>query len=146
MRQDRERPSTGRGVVDRAPKGDLKLLAAWHDWLSAVEAEMAADDQREAERRHVRVLAIQKIIVETPAEGLAGIGLKLALATFLDGFDSGADGEPALSAYRDTARMLDRDFLAEAEAVIERSRDRNGSLNGRTPPRVPKRQAKRVNA
>jgi hypothetical protein len=122
------------------------LLAAWHDWLCAVEAEMTADDQREAERRHERVLAIQTVIVETPAEGLVGIGLKLALATFLDGFDSGVDGEPGLSAYQDTARMLDRDFLAEAEAIIQRSRDHNGSLNGRTPPRVPKRQVKRVNA
>ena len=50
-----------------------------------------------------------------PSEGLVGIGLKLALASFLDGFEDGINGEPAVSAYRDTVRMLDRDFLAEAD-------------------------------
>jgi hypothetical protein len=110
--------------------GDIELLASWREWLCALDAEMSADDEREAERRHVRVVAIQNAIVETPSEGVVGIGLKLALASFLDGFDGGIDGDPAVSAYLDTLRMLDRDFLAEAEAVIQRSRDNNRAQQG----------------
>ena len=56
-----------------------------------------------------------------------GIGVKLALANFLDGFDDG--GEPAVSAYL-VRSMLDRDFLAEAEAVVDRSKQ-GGSRNVR---------------
>jgi hypothetical protein len=82
---------------------------------------MSATNQRDQKRRHVRVEAIQNTITETPSEGIMGIGVKLALANFLDGFDEG--GEPAVSAYLDAVRMLDRDFLAEAEAVVERSKD-----------------------
>ena len=55
-----------------------------------------------------------------PRREFEGIGVKLALANFLDGFDDG--GESAVSAYLDTVRMLDRDFLAEAEAAVERSK------------------------
>lgn len=112
---------------------DVELLASWQEWLSALDAELSATDEREGERRHTRVEAIQHTITETPSEGLVGIGLKLALANFLDGFDNSIDGEPAVSAYLDTARMLDRDFLAEAEAVVERFKERE---DGMVEPRV----------
>jgi hypothetical protein len=65
---------------------------------------------------------LQRTIANTPSDGLVGIGVKLALASFLDSFADGADGEPARSAHLDTVRLLGRDFSAEAEAVIERSR------------------------
>jgi hypothetical protein len=103
------------------PDDDVELITSWREWLVALDAEMSATNEREEKRRHIRVEAIQHAIIETPSEGLVGIGVKLALANFLDGFDDG--GEPAVSAYLDTVRMLDRDFLAEAEAVVERSKD-----------------------
>jgi hypothetical protein len=103
---------------DNSRNSDVALLASWREWLTALEAEMSATNERDEKRRHVRVEAIQHSITETPSEGIEGIGVKLALANFLDGFDDG--GESAVSAYLDTVRMLDRDFLAEAEAVIER--------------------------
>jgi hypothetical protein len=109
-------------------QSDVELLKRWREWLKALDAEMCTRDQREAERRHKRVERIQHTIAKTPSQGLVGIGVKLALAAFLEGFDDGVDGEPARSAYHDTARLLDRDFLAEAEAIIERSREREVTL------------------
>jgi hypothetical protein len=105
-------------------RGDVELLRWWREWLKALDAEMSAADEREHGLRHNRVEVIQHTIARTPSQGLVGIGVKLALATFLDGFADNADGEPGRSAYLDTLRMLDRDFAAEAEAVLERSRER----------------------
>ena len=85
--------------------------------------------------------AIQHTITETPSEGIEGIGVKLALANFLDGFDDG--GESAVSAYLDTVRMLDRDFLAEAEAVVERSKESGSRVFARGCPAERSRQAER---
>lgn len=110
---------------DDSENSDVELLASWREWLSALDAEMSATNERDEKRRHIRVEAIQNTITETPSEGLVGIGVKLALANFLDGFDDG--GEPAVSAYLDTVRMLDRDFLAEAEAVVA---DQSGVVQG----------------
>ena len=108
-------------------QSDVELLNRWREWLKALDAEMCTRDQ-EVERRHKRVERIQHSIAEMPSQGLVGIGVKLALAAFLDGFDDSADGEPARSAYLDTVRLLDRDFLAEAEAIIECSREREVTL------------------
>ena len=109
-------------------KDDVELLRWWREWLKALHAEMAAADQGDEERRHKRVAMLERTIAKTPSEGLVGLGVKLALASFLDGFADGADGEPARSAYLDTVRLLGRDFSAEAEAVIERSREREVAL------------------
>jgi hypothetical protein len=109
-------------------QSDIELLKRWREWVKALHAEMSARDPAEVERRHRRVETIQHSIAKMPSQGLVGIGVKLALAAFLDGFNDGLDGEPARSAYLDTARLLDRDFLAEAEAIIERSREREVAL------------------
>ncbi len=109
-------------------KDDVELLRWWREWLHALDAEMAATDQGNEERRHKRVEMLQRTIATTPSEGLVGIGVKLALASFLDSFADGAEGEPARSAYLDTVRLLGRDFSAEAEAVVERSRAQEVAL------------------
>jgi len=109
-------------------KDDVELLRWWREWLHALDAEMAAVDQRDEERRHKRVEMLQRTIATTPSEGVIGLGIKLALASFIDSFADGADGEPARSAYRDTVRLLGRDFSAEAEAVVEGSREREVAL------------------
>ena len=109
-------------------RGDTELLTWWREWLKALDAEMSAIDEREEQRRHKRVELIQRSIAKTPSQGLVGIGIKLALANFLDGFDDDIDGEPAVSAYLDTRKMLGHDFLAEAEAVVGRVRQRESSV------------------
>lgn len=108
-------------------RDDAELLTWWREWLKALDAEMSAVDEREEQRRHKRVELIQRSIAKTPSQGLVGIGIKLALANFLDGFCDDAGGETAVSAYFDTRQMLGRDFLAEAEAIIERVRQRDRS-------------------
>ena len=75
-------------------KGDVELLRWWREWLDALHTEMAAADQRDEERRHKRVEMLERTIAKTPSEGLVGIGVKLALASFLDSFANGADGQP----------------------------------------------------
>ena len=109
-------------------KGDVELLRWWREWLDALHTEMAAADQRDEERRHKRVEMLQRTIANTPSEGLVGIGVKLALANFLDSFANGADGEPGRSAHLDAVRLLGRDFSAEAEAVVGGSREREVAL------------------
>jgi hypothetical protein len=113
--------------VKRIP-GDTELLTWWREWLKALDAEMSAIDEREEQRRHKRVELIQRSIAKTPSQGLVGIGIKLALANFLDGFDDDIDGETAMSAYLDTRKMLGHDFLAEAEAIIEHVRQRESAV------------------
>ncbi len=81
---------------------DVELLQWWREWLKALDAEMSAENEREHGLRHNRVEVIQRTIAQTPSQGLVGIGVKLALASFLDGFAGGADGEPGRSAYLDT--------------------------------------------
>jgi hypothetical protein len=105
-------------------RDDAELLTWWREWLKALDAEMSSLDEREEQRRHKRVELIQRSIAKTPSQGLVGIGIKLALANFLDGFTDDSSGESAVSAYLDTRKMLGRDFLAEAEAVMEHSRAR----------------------
>jgi hypothetical protein len=39
-----------------------------------------------------------------------------------------AAGEPAMSAYLDTRKMLGHNFLAEAEAIIERARQTESAV------------------
>ena len=109
-------------------RGDTELLTWWREWLKALDAEMSAVDEREEKRLHKRVELIQRSIAKTPSQGLVGIGIKLALANFLDGFDDDIDGEPAVSAYLDTRKMLGHDFLAEAEAIIKHVRQRESAV------------------
>ena len=109
-------------------QSDAILLKRWREWLKALDAEMCATDQPEADRRHLRVELIQHTIALTPSQGLVGIGLKLALAVFLDGFVDDQEGDLARSAYLDTVSLLGRDFLAEAEDIVERAREREAAL------------------
>jgi hypothetical protein len=102
-------------------KSDGELLTWWREWLKALDAEMSADDVREAERRHERVEVIQRTIAHTPAEGLLGVAIKLALTSYLEGFADSSDGDIGRSAYLDTLKIVDRDFLAEAEAVLKQA-------------------------
>jgi|SRR5262245_10041574 len=113
----------------RKTNSDTVLMTWWREWLKAFDAEMSARDEREEQRRHKQVELIQRTIARTPSQGLVGIGIKLALANFLDGFTDDVAGEPAVSAYVDTLKLVNRDFLAEAEAVVERSRAREGALS-----------------
>ena len=47
-------------------KDDVELLRWWREWLHALDAEMAATDQGDEERRHKRVEMLQRTIANTP--------------------------------------------------------------------------------
>src|SRR5262245_12377015 len=119
-------PMTGKSL--KKIRSDAELLTWWHECLKALNAEMSAMDEREENRRHKRVEMIQRTIARTPSEGLLGIGIKLALANFLDGFTDDVAGEPAMWAYLDTRKLIGHDFLAEAEAIIEGVRQRESAV------------------
>ena len=50
-------------------KDDAELLRWWREWLHALDAQMAAADQGDEERRHKRVEMLQRTIAKTPSEG-----------------------------------------------------------------------------
>ena len=63
-RARRVRPGRGRRTwmevpmtskSDNSRSSDVALLASWREWLSALEAEMSATNERDEKRRHVRV-------------------------------------------------------------------------------------------
>lgn len=99
---------------------DVELIASWREWLTALEAEMSATNARDEKRRHIRVEAYSEHHHQNTVGGTGRHWHQACARRFLDGFDDG--GELAVSAYLDTVRMLDRDFLAEAEAVVDRSK------------------------
>ena len=43
-------------------KDDVELLRWWREWLHALDAEMAAADQRDEERRHKRVAMLSVLL------------------------------------------------------------------------------------
>ena len=43
------------GKSDNSRSSDVALLASWREWLSALEAEMSATNERDEKHRHVRV-------------------------------------------------------------------------------------------
>jgi hypothetical protein len=65
---------------------------------------------------HDHLRAIEEQIASTPAEGLTGIGVQLALWEFINNHDDVA-AEQAVAAYDAVVRLTGRDFAAEAEAI-----------------------------
>ena len=51
---------------DDSENSDVELLASWREWLSALDAEMSATNERDEKRSHIRVEAIQNTTTETP--------------------------------------------------------------------------------
>jgi hypothetical protein len=64
---------------------------------------------------------MEDLIAETPSDDIEGVGIKLALYVYISGIDpETADSavEQVLSAYRDCARVLGRDLLAEVKGLM----------------------------
>ena len=75
-------------------------------------------------RAHARVTSMEDLIVETPADDIEGVGIKLALYIYMSGVDpETADSavEQVLSAYKDCVRVLGRDLLAEVKNLMPAS-------------------------
>lgn len=107
-----------------ATEPDAKLLVLWSEWLEATAAELASRSESDAERADDAVRRLEKMIAETPANGLDGLAIKLGLAMFLGESDQpDISDEQVISAYADLVRLTGRDPLAEARAITEESND-----------------------
>jgi hypothetical protein len=102
-----------------AATGDAVLLELFECWKVAAGGEAAAKSEHARNRAHARLRQLEERIRETPAQGLTGIAVKLALRRFITEH-SGAETDQSEAAYRDLCRLIGRDFAAEAAAVIER--------------------------
>jgi hypothetical protein len=92
--------------------GDEELTALFQEWLTAFEKTQSASGDEEA----VAALALSRIesrIATTPAEGLRGLVVKLALDRFLR-----TPSEQADSAYADLVRLTGHDPVTEILAKL----------------------------
>ncbi|MGC2408685.1 MAG: hypothetical protein WA441_01370 [Methyloceanibacter sp.] len=99
---------------------DDELLTLWDEWKVSLEAELAATDDAESDRRHKRVSRLHEAIRATPARDLEGVAIKLALALWYYGDDvDDIITEQLRAAYVDASRITGRDYLAEINAILE---------------------------
>jgi hypothetical protein len=91
----------------------------FEEWLSRFEAEQAASANG-AIWREDALREIEAEIAATPAEGLKGLSIKLALHCFLLNHADTASSQ-AESAYRDLVRLTGNDPLVEINARFKKS-------------------------
>ena len=94
---------------------DARLLALWDRWKRSFADEAVCETEDVA----ARTRAIEQTIAKTPAEGLDGVAIKLALWGFINWHDDAAALQ-ADSALRDMTRFTNRDYRAEAQAITKR--------------------------
>jgi hypothetical protein len=98
---------------------DDVISALFEEWLSRFEAEQAASANG-AMWKEDMLREIEARIASTPADGLKGLGIKLALHCFLQNHGD-AESSQAHSAYRDLVRLTSNDPLAEINARFKKS-------------------------
>jgi hypothetical protein len=96
-------------------------LRAFDRWKGALIDQDKQTTKAARHRAHARVTSMEDLIAETPANDIEGVGIKLALYVYMSGVDpEKADSavEQVLSAYKDCARVLGRDLLAEVKGLM----------------------------
>ena len=96
---------------------DDVISALFEEWLSRFEAEQTASANA-AMWREDALREIEARLAATLADGLKGLGIKLALHCFLQ--DHGESSQ-ANSAYRDLVRLTGNDPLVEINARFKKS-------------------------
>src|SRR5262249_15859651 len=97
------------------------LRDAFERWKGALVDQDKQTTKAARHRAHARVTSMEDLIAETPSDDIEGIGIKLALYVYISGMDPGRTGsgvEEVLSGYRDCARVLGRDLLAEVKGLM----------------------------
>jgi hypothetical protein len=98
---------------------DEKISDLFQEWLSIFETDQLASDD-EVRWREDALREIESRLKATPADGLKGLAIKLALHCFLH--DHGdANSSHADSAYRDIVRLTGNDPLVEINARFKKS-------------------------
>ena len=98
---------------------DKRLSDLFQEWLSLFEANQLASDD-EVRWREDALREIESRLAATPADGLKGLTIKLALHCFLQNYGD-TDSSQADSAYRDLVRLTGNDPLVEINARFKRS-------------------------
>ena len=97
---------------------------AFDRWKGALLDQAKQTTRAARHRAHARVTSMEDLIVETPADDIEGVGIKLAVYVYISGVDpETADSavEQVLSAYKDCVRVLGRDLLAEVKSLMPAS-------------------------
>ena len=97
------------------------LRDAFERWKGAIVDQDRQTTKAARHRAHARLTSMEDLIAETPSDDIEGVGIKLALYVYISGIDpETADSavDQVLSAYRDCARVLGRDLLAEVKGLM----------------------------
>jgi hypothetical protein len=97
---------------------DEKISNLFQQWLAAFEAMQVASDEAAAVKAHNTLADIEERMVDTPAEGMQGLVVKLGLHCFLNEHADAASAQSD-SAYRDLVRLTGKDPAVEITKRFE---------------------------
>ena len=97
---------------------DKKLLDLFQQWLAAFEAMQVASSEADVAKAHRTLGEIEAKMVDTPAEGMEGLVVKLGLHCFLNEHADAASAQSD-SAYRDLVRLTGQDPAVEIARWFE---------------------------
>jgi hypothetical protein len=104
---------------------DSVLVGFWEEWKLALHDSLATSSTEISKAAHARAVEIEKSICATPAEGLLGIAVQLALWLVSSSADESEEGNAAaLAAYRSVVHLTGRDRAAEGDAIFESPDDK----------------------
>ncbi|MGD9502587.1 MAG: hypothetical protein AB7V40_08880 [Methyloceanibacter sp.] len=83
---------------------DEKISDLFQRWLATFEAMQVASDEAAVAKAHETLGDIEAQLVDTPAEGMEGLVVKLGLHCFLNEHADAASAQSD-SAYRDLVRL-----------------------------------------
>ena len=98
---------------------DERISDLFQEWLSLFEAEQLASDD-ELMWREDALREVESRLAATPADGLKGLAIKLALHCFLQNQEDTGSSQ-ADSAYRDLVRLTGNDPLVEIKTRFKKS-------------------------
>ena len=98
---------------------DERISSLFQEWLSVFEAVQVASADEEIWRADT-LKEIESRIGATPADGLQGLVIKLALHCFQQDYADPSSSQVE-SVYRDLVRLAGRDPLVEIIARLKRS-------------------------
>jgi hypothetical protein len=99
---------------------DKKISDLFKQWLAAFEAMQSASSEAEAAKAQAALGDIETKMVDTPAEGLEGLVVKLGLHCFLNEHADAASAQSD-SAYRDLVRLTGQNPAVEISRRFERT-------------------------
>jgi hypothetical protein len=105
-------------TFDREGKMDKKISDLFEQWLAAFETMQVASSEAEVAKAHRMLDDIEARMVETPAEGMEGLVVKLGLHCFLNEHADAASAQSD-SAYRDLVRLTGQNPAGEIAKRFE---------------------------